>query len=95
MEDKKLKAAIDVVSDSLLHGWTPNAYAEYVKAILPDDYEVKWDGKGVRCISKVGLDNESFGYLLKAIKQRVGDKFQEVYHNTCTSHKDFIIYIKK
>ncbi len=94
-EQIKLNAAMGVVGDSLLHGWTPNAYVEYVKAILPDDYSVEWNGKGVSCVSKIGLDDEDWEYLSQAIKQRIGDKFQEIYHNTNFDHKDFIIYIKQ
>jgi hypothetical protein len=40
-------------------------------------------------------DDEMWGYILKAIKQQFGDRFQEVFHNTCFCHVDFTVYLKK
>jgi hypothetical protein len=39
-------------------------------------------------------DEEHWGYIFNAIKQHFGERFQEVYHNTCYLHTDFTIYIK-
>lgn len=39
-------------------------------------------------------DDEAFERFFKSIKQKFGDKFQEVYHNTCFCHVDFTIYLK-
>lgn len=39
-------------------------------------------------------DEEHWEYIFQAIKQHFGDRFQEVYHNTCFCHVDFTIYIK-
>jgi ascorbate-specific PTS system EIIC-type component UlaA len=40
-EKQKLDAALDVVADSVLHGWTIESKIKYVTQILPDHYEVK------------------------------------------------------
>lgn len=37
-------------------------------------------------------DEEHWSYILKALKKH--SRFQEVYHNTCFCHVDFIIYFK-
>lgn len=40
-------------------------------------------------------DEEHWEYIFEAIKQHFGHRFQEVYHNTCYCHVDFIIYLRK
>ncbi len=40
-------------------------------------------------------DEEHWEYIFKAIKQHFGERFQEVYHNTCFCHVDFTIYLKE
>jgi hypothetical protein len=39
-------------------------------------------------------DDEHWGYIFQAIKQHFGERFQEVFHNTCFCHVDFTIYLK-
>lgn len=39
-------------------------------------------------------DEEMWGYIMKALKQHFGARFQEVNHNTCFCHVDFTIYLK-
>lgn len=39
-------------------------------------------------------DDEHWGYIIGAIKQHFGERFQEVFHNVCFLHKDFTIYLK-
>lgn len=39
-------------------------------------------------------DEEMWDYIMKAIKQNFGDRFQEVFHNTCYCHIDFTVYLK-
>lgn len=96
MEDKKLKAALDVVSESVLNGWKPESYIKWLKLIMPEHYKIEWNGKGVHCKSSIGIsDEEEWEYLMGAFKRRIDANFQEVYHNTSYNHKDFIIYIKQ
>lgn len=40
-------------------------------------------------------DIEHWNYIFNAIKQHFGSRFQEVFHNTCTNHVDFTIYLKQ
>ncbi len=76
---------------------------EFVKGILPDHYEVKESKKAgsVHCKSAIGIrkdidaeDDETWGNIFKDIKKYFGDRFQEVFHNTCFCHVDFTIYLK-
>lgn len=70
---------------------------KFVKQLLRRDYSVtEGEKKGsIRCVSYVGIeDEEMWEYVFKAIKQRFDNRFQEVYHNVCYNHKDFIIYFK-
>lgn len=39
-------------------------------------------------------DEEMWSYIMKAIKQHFGPRFQEVYHNTCFCHVDFTVHLK-
>jgi hypothetical protein len=39
-------------------------------------------------------DTEMWEYIVKAIKQHFGERFQEIFHNTCFLHTDFTIYLK-
>lgn len=40
-------------------------------------------------------DEEHWNYIFQAIKKHFGERFQEVFHNTCFCHVDFTIYLKK
>lgn len=40
-------------------------------------------------------DDEMWGYIFKAVKQHFGERFQEIFHNTCFCHVDFTIYLKQ
>lgn len=69
---------------------------KFVKGLLRN-YEVnEGDKRGsIHCVSSVGIDDEErWQWTFKAIKQRFDNRFQEVYHNVCYNHKDFIIYFK-
>jgi len=49
----------------------------------------------IRCRSNFGVeDKESWEYLMKAFRQRWGDRFIEVNHTVNTNHTDFTIYLK-
>lgn len=78
---------------------------QFVQGILPSHYTVKESSKkgSVHCYSKIGIKlpntkdsegEEMWEYVFKAIKQHFGDRFQEIYHNTCFCHVDFTIYLK-
>lgn len=93
---QKLEAAKSVVADSVLHGWTIDAKINYIKAVLPNHYEVKESKRkgSVHCKSSIGLEyGEQWVYFMEGLKQRFPD-FLEVYHNTCHNHIDFTVYFK-
>lgn len=39
-------------------------------------------------------DEEHWEYIFQAIKKYFGERFQQVFHNTCFCHVDFTIYLK-
>ena len=74
----------------------------YMKKLLPDHYTVTESENGVHCKSSIGIkvngkgeDEEHFEYIFMAIKQHFKERFQEVYHQTCTYHQSFTVYLKK
>lgn len=78
--------------------------AEFMEKILPEHYTITAREKYVQCTSPTGIRKNIFGYdeeddehwdfILNAIRQKYGARFQEVYHNTCTYHVNFSVYIK-
>lgn len=78
---------------------------DFVVKILPSHYVVKESKKvgSIHCESPKGIrlsgrdieDEEMWNYIIKAIKQHFGERFQEVFHNVCFLHTDFTIYLKK
>lgn len=73
----------------------------FVKAILPDHYVVKESSNpgSIYCKSETGIPEVKgdlhWNTVFSAIKSHFGDRFQEVFHNTCTNHVDFTIYLKQ
>lgn len=95
-EKKKLDTAMNVVANSIMHGWTADAKISYVTQILPNHYIVTESIKkgDINCKSKIGIDDdEQWEYFIKAIKHRFKD-FSEIFHNVCTNHIDFTIHFK-
>ena len=69
---------------------------KFIKSILPSHYICEPREDGVHCMSDKGIsDNEQWEYVFKAIKQRFKSRFMEVYHQTCTSHVSFTVYLRK
>lgn len=72
----------------------------FVKQILPDHYDVKESKRkgSIHCKSPVGISDTPpeavWNHIFGTIKRFFGDRFQEVFHNTCTNHVDFTIYLK-
>lgn len=78
---------------------------KFLEQLLPYHYLVREDDKdgSVRCVSKIGIkvsntvdteDVKEWKKIFSAIKKQFGKRFQEVYHHTCSLHKDFTIYLK-
>lgn len=71
---------------------------EWVKEILPASYVVSESVKlgSIHCVSPTGIpDGSRWGSdIFPVIQAHFGERFQEVYHNTCYNHVDFTIYLK-
>lgn len=39
-------------------------------------------------------DDEKWSEIFEAIENHFGNRFQEVFHNTCAWHVDFTVYLK-
>lgn len=71
----------------------------FVRQILPDHYKVREakSSGSIHCKSSVGISDtppeEVWNHIFRAIKRFFGDRFQEVFHNTCANHVDFTIYL--
>jgi hypothetical protein len=67
-----------------------------INNLIPDHYKCVEKDHGIHCFSKIGFVKEKdFDIFFERIKKHLGDRFQEVYCNTCTYHIDFTIYFKK
>lgn len=75
---------------------------QFMKGILPNHYTVQESKKSgsVHCKSSIGIrkgidaeDDEHWGYIMDAIRTEFGGRLQEVYHNTCSNHVDFTVYL--
>ena len=78
--------------------------AKWMKSFLPADYTCTPLKDGVKCWSKdnegkgdkFGIsddDDEHWGFILAAIRQRFGDRFREVYHVVWHNHQHFNVYL--
>lgn len=76
---------------------------EFIKSILPTHYNVEPSNypDAINCKSVVGImqdgdadDEEHWFFIKSAIQNHYGERFAEIYHNTCMHHKDFTIYLK-
>lgn len=75
-----------------------NKETEYMRILLPDHYTCEPREDGVHCYSSIGIDEcdpEHWHFVFEAIKQKFGNKFISVYHQTCTNHMKFTVYLKK
>jgi hypothetical protein len=70
---------------------------DFMRKILPMHYVLGPRENGVHCYSLIGIDEndpEHWDYIYKAMQQKFGDDLMEVYHNTCTNHLDFNVFIR-
>lgn len=73
-----------------------NDDVQYLKKVLPAHYTCKKTDGGVVCSSNTGIVDESkWNKIFDKIKQYFDARFLEVYHQTCTSHVKFTVYLKK
>lgn len=73
---------------------------EFMVRVLPTHYTCVLRKHGVHCYSEIGIDEnepneEHWNFIVDAIKQNFGDRFQEIFHQTCTDHLKFTVYLKR
>ena len=71
---------------------------EYMKNLLPNHYTCEPRDNGVHCQSPIGIDEndpEQWYYTFEAIKQKFKERFLEVFHQTCTNHVKFTVFLRK
>ena len=79
----------------------------WIKSILPEHYTCEPREKGVHCYSKIGInDDHNFGdkydpetdnhreLIVQAIQQKFGERLMEIYHQVCTYHSKFTVYLR-
>jgi len=72
---------------------------KWMKNLLPDDYTCEPRENGVHCHSQEGIADDKglcdhFDLICKAIEQKFGDRFMEIFHQTNTYHRRFTVYIR-
>lgn len=68
---------------------------EYIKRILPSHYTCEQRDNGVHCYSEKGInDDKQWNYILLSFKKKFNDRLMEVYHQTCTNHVKFTVFLK-
>lgn len=72
---------------------------EIVKNLLPKHYACEDRENGVHCYSDKGIhdinEENYFDAFCYACKTIFGERFMEIYHQTCTHHKQFTVYLRK
>lgn len=76
-----------------------NKEAEWVRKRLPLSYVCEPREHGVYCSSPSGIPDNPIGgkfwdKFCDEVESTFGDRFQEIYHQTCTHHSAFTIYLK-
>lgn len=70
---------------------------QFMQDLLPDHYTCEPRENGIHCYSPKGIDEndpEQWEFTFMAIKQFLGKRFLELYHQTCTNHVKFTVFIK-
>jgi hypothetical protein len=74
----------------------------FVRSILPEHYNIRESSSfgSIYCKSRIGIrngedeDQEHWNYIYNAIKEYFGKRLSEIFHQTCTYHLSFTIYLK-
>ena len=72
---------------------------EYMQDLLPDYYKCEPRENGVHCFSEIdkGIDDcdpEQWKFRMLAMERYFEGRLLEVYHQTCTNHREFTVYLK-
>ena len=80
-----------------------NEETEFMKGILPTHYTCEPRDNGVHCHSQIGIKDtfkaseapdDHWELIMKAIKQKFGGRFMEVFSQVSTRHSKFTVFIK-
>ena len=69
----------------------------WMASILPSHYTCEPRENGVHCHSPIGIsecDTEHWGYIEKAIEQKYGERFMEIFCQTCTNNVKFTVFLR-
>ena len=71
---------------------------KYIKLMLPDHYTCEPRDNGVHCCSDIGINDITeegwWKVFIAAIQVRYEDRFMEIFHQTCTNHKEFTVFLR-
>jgi len=74
------------------------AEAIFISTLLPDHYRCSARVNGVHCKSEIGIneitDEKYFRLFIKVIESEYGPRFLDIFHHTCTDHREFTVYLK-
>jgi len=69
----------------------------FIQDLLPSHYTCEPREMGVHCKSKIGFTEAEEPYwnvIVTAIKLKYQERFMEIYHQTCTRHCEFTVYLR-
>ena len=69
----------------------------FIQELLPTHYVCEPREMGVHCRSRIGFAESEERYwdtIVTAIKLKYQERFMEIYHQTCTGHCEFTVYLR-
>ena len=78
----------------------PDEDVDFMQRILPKHYVCTPVDKGVHCISERGISEQNNDeawntMVMEPIRKHFGSRFVEVFHQVCTNHSEFTVYLHK
>jgi hypothetical protein len=66
-----------------------------VEKLLPSDYTVELRSNGLHCHSTKGIDENTaeWNEFVEKVKKEFPTQFMEIFHQTCTNHVKFTLYL--
>lgn len=70
------------------------ANKEIIKGLLPEHYYCEETKGGINCKSNIGMDDNLYTAFIDCIKEIFKGEFKEVFHQVCTEHLQFTVFLK-
>lgn len=70
------------------------ANKEIIKGLLPEHYYCEETKGGINCKSNIGMSEGSYVAFIDGIKDIFKKQFQEIFHQVCTDHLQFTVFLK-